>query len=134
MRIGQLATRAGTSTKTIRYYEDLGLLPRAARTDNGYRNFEDETVERLSFIHDAQASGLSLSEIRTILGMRDAGESTCEHVARLLEGHMADIDRKITQLMETRIALAELTSRARQLDPANCTNPHRCQTIARADG
>ncbi len=131
MRIGDLAAKSSVSTKTIRYYEDLGLLAEPEREPNGYRTYSDGAASRLEFIRDAQASGLSLAEIGSILDMREEGESTCEHVTTLLETHISDLDDRIRHLSEMRAQLAGLTIRARRLDPADCTDPDRCQTIAR---
>lgn len=129
MKIGEVARRTGTTTKTIRYYEDIGLLPEPPRAPNGYRDYGGEAVDRLSFIRDAQATGLSLTEIASILDLRTRGEATCEHVTELLERHLAALDDRIERLRETRSKLAELTERARRLDPAECVDPIRCQTI-----
>ncbi|HEY5651029.1 MAG TPA: heavy metal-responsive transcriptional regulator [Acidimicrobiia bacterium] len=129
MKIGEVARRTGTTPKTIRYYEDIGLLPEPPRAPNGYRDYGDETVERLSFIRDAQATGLSLTEIDSILDLRGRGETTCEHVTALLERHMAALDDHMDRLRATRSKLAELTDRAKRLDPAQCVDPIRCQTI-----
>lgn len=129
MRIGEVARRTGTTPKTIRYYENIGLLPEPPRAPNGYRDYGDETVDRLSFIRDAQASGLSLTEVDSILDLRSRGEATCEHVTELLERHLAALDKHIERLRTTRSRLAELTDRANRLDPAECVDPIRCQTI-----
>ena len=130
MQIGELARRVGVSTKTIRYYEDIGVLPQPERASNGYRDYGDESVDRLQFIRDAQATGLTLTEISSILDMRQHGAGTCHHVTDLLERHLADLDKHIDELHRTRDQLASMTERAKHLDPADCTDPNRCQTIA----
>jgi DNA-binding transcriptional MerR regulator len=129
VRIGELAGRVGVSAKTVRYYEEIGLLPEPERAANGYRVYDESMVERLGFVRDAQASGLTLAEIAAVLEMRDEGSSTCEHVVALLEQHLAGLDAHIEALIETRKELAALTDRARHLDPAACNDPNRCQTI-----
>jgi DNA-binding transcriptional MerR regulator len=135
MRIGELGKRTGVPTKTIRYYEDIGLLPEPERADNGYREYRDDGVLRLRFIRDAQATGLSLTEIASILDLRRVGEGTCLHVIELLERHLEDLDRHLENLHATRKQLVSLTKRAKGLDPEDCTDPNRCQTIAaEADG
>lgn len=130
MQIGELARHVGVSTKTIRYYEDIGVLPEPERAANGYRDYGDESVERLQFVRDAQATGLTLTEITSILDMRQHGAGTCQHVTELLERHLADLDAHIEDLHRTRAQLSALTDRAKRLDPADCTDPNRCQTIA----
>ena len=133
MNIGVLSRQTGVSTKTVRYYETIGLVPPPERVDNGYRIYQPDAVERLLFIRDAQASGLSLTEIGAILELRDQGESTCDHVVHLLERHLQDLDQHIKSLKKTRTQLAAFTDRARSLDPAACSDPNRCQTIARME-
>jgi MerR family transcriptional regulator, copper efflux regulator len=130
VRIGELAGQVGVSTKTIRFYEDSGILPQPGREDNGYRVYGQPSVERLRFIRDAQSAGLTLAEIGTILDLRDRGESSCMHTIEMLEGHLGELDRQIEELNRTRDRLIEITDRARSLDTSHCTDPNRCQTIA----
>ena len=130
MKIGQLADRCGVSTKTIRYYEDIGLLAEPARTSSGYRDYSDDAVERLRFVRDAQATGLTLAEIASVLELKGSGERSCGHTMALIDEHLASIDRQIEQLTAARAQLADLADRGRTLDPAACTDPNRCQVIA----
>jgi MerR family transcriptional regulator, copper efflux regulator len=130
MRIGDVAHQTGLTTTTIRYYEDIGLVPPPARASNGYRDYGPDAVERLRFIRDAQDSGLSLSEVASILELRGQGEPTCYHVIELMERHLADVERRIERLLASRELYAGLIARAKGLDPADCTDPDRCQTIA----
>jgi len=132
MRIGELAARTGVSTKTIRYYEDVGVVRRPEREKNGYRTYESRDVDRLTFIKDAQAAGLTLAEIRHILDLRSQGIPSCQHVRALLEQRLADITHRLAMLEAARSELERLTRRARDLDPEQCTDPDRCQTIARS--
>ena len=130
MRIGELAEHTGTTTTTIRYYESIGLLPEPGRTDAGYRVYDSAAEERLRFVRDAQATGLSLTEIQSILEMKGAGTTSCEHTRDLLRQHLAALDDQIARLGAARTALATLADRAEQLDPSECTDPNRCQVIA----
>ncbi|MEA2002037.1 MAG: heavy metal-responsive transcriptional regulator [Actinomycetota bacterium] len=129
MKIGELARVTGVSTKTIRYYEEIGVLPEPERADNGYRLYAESAVDRLTFVKDAQATGLSLDEIAAILGLRERGEATCNHVMHLLEHHLKQLDSRIAALQKTRATLTAIADRAQQLDPADCVDPNRCQTI-----
>jgi DNA-binding transcriptional MerR regulator len=129
MKIGELAATAGVSTKTIRYYESIGLLHEPERTNSGYRNYRSEAVERLKFIRDAQATGLSLAEIQSVLELKAAGAASCHHTRRLLARHLADIDEQISRLHTARVEILELAARADSLDPTTCTDPNRCQVI-----
>ena len=129
MRIGQLADRCGLTATTIRYYESIGLLVEPARTASGYRAYADDAIERLRFIRDAQTAGLTLSEVQSILELKDVGARSCDHTVALLERHIDDIDDQITRLQLARRDLVELADRARRLDPGACTDPNRCQVI-----
>ena len=134
MKIGELAQKTRVPTKTIRYYEEIGLLPPPERAANGYRDYSDEAIDRLRFVRDAQATGLTLTEIASILDLRGQGVGTCHHVVDLLERHLADLDLHIETLKKTRKQLVVLTKRAGGLDPADCTDPNRCQTIEAGAG
>jgi DNA-binding transcriptional MerR regulator len=129
MRIGNLAAECGLTTKTLRYYESLGLLT-ADRTPAGYRSYDEGAIDRLQFIRDAQASGLSLIEIKSILELKDSGARSCDHTASLLDRHIREIDEQMERLRVARDELQRLATRARELDPAACTDPHRCQVIS----
>ncbi len=85
MLIGELAERSGVPAKTIRYYEDLDILPPPRRTVGGYRDYDDAAVDRLRFVRAAQAAGLTLAEIRNVVALRDDGIAPCSHVIALLE-------------------------------------------------
>ena len=130
MRIGQLADRCGLTATTIRYYESIDLLVEPERTPSGYREYSDDAVERIRFIRDAQASGLTLDEVHLLLSMKDAGQATCGHTLAFLERHLADIDAQIERLGAARAETRQLIERARRLDPASCTDPNRCQVVS----
>jgi len=129
MKIGELATTASVTTKTVRYYESIGLVPEPQRTESGYRDYGPEAVERLRFIRDAQATGLTLAEIQSVLELKDAGARSCDHTRRLVERHLDEIDTQIALLQAAREELLTLADRAQRLDPSNCTDPNRCQVI-----
>ena len=133
MRIGELADRTGISTKTARYYESIGLLPEPLRTPSGYRDYDDSAVDRVRFVRDAQATGLTLSEIASVLELKDAGSTSCRHTSELLDRHLADIDEQIERLQAARAELATMAHRAATLDPAACTDPNRCQVIGASE-
>jgi MerR family copper efflux transcriptional regulator len=130
MQIGEVARQTGVSTKTIRYYEDIGVLPPPRRASNGYRDYQADAVDRLRFVRDAQETGLTLAEVSSILEMRGHDQATCHHVVDLLERHLADVDRRIETLRASREQYSTLIERARTLKPADCTDPNRCQTIS----
>jgi MerR family copper efflux transcriptional regulator len=131
VRIGELAQRAGLSTKTVRYYETIGVLPAPERTPAGYRDYTDDAAERLRFIRSAQAIGLTLGEIRQILAYRDRGETPCAHVVDVIHRRAAQIEQQITQLESMRTELRHLERRARTLDPDDCAPADICHVIPR---
>lgn len=108
MLIGELADRVGVNTKTIRYYESIGLVPQPPRTDSGYRVYRAEDEARLVFIRTAQHLGLSLDEIREVLALRDAGTAPCEHVRDMLHEQIRTVSRRITELRRMREELRAL--------------------------
>jgi DNA-binding transcriptional MerR regulator len=96
--IGMIATQAGVPVKTIRYYEDVGLLPKPARTTSGYRLYGSEIVDRLQFIKKAQSLGLRLEDIKEILELAGRGRCPCGHVQHLLKLRLHELNRKIADL------------------------------------
>ncbi|MER6604181.1 heavy metal-responsive transcriptional regulator [Streptomyces rubiginosohelvolus] len=130
MRIGDLAAASGLTTKTIRFYEQTGLLPAPPRTPGGYRDYPGQTATRLVFIRDAQSTGLTLAEIRSVLALRDGGQAPCEHVTALIDQHLAGIERRLAELANAREALRCLARRAAATNPAACTEDGICTILA----
>ncbi|GAA0671921.1 hypoxia response transcriptional regulator [Kitasatospora atroaurantiaca] len=129
MRIGALAGATGTTTKTLRFYEQAGLLDAPPRTPGGYRDYPSRAAARISFIRAAQTAGLSLAEIRSVLAVRDGGQPPCEHVTALLAEHLADVERRLAELAVTRATLRDLVDSASATDPATCTEGDICRII-----
>ena len=98
LRIGELASAANVTTDAVRYYERLRVLPRPGRTRAGYRLYSEEDVERLRFIKQAQALGLSLDEVKELLPGRGAGLSECQRVRDLLAAKLAELEAKISEM------------------------------------
>ncbi len=114
MRIGELAGRLGVTTKSIRFYESIGLLPEPTRTSSGYRDYADADAERLTFIKTAQRLGLSLDEIGEIIAFRDRGQQPCGYVAELLARQVRDLDDRIREMRALRAELKALEANAAQ--------------------
>lgn len=112
LRIGQLAATVGLNPKTIRYYEQLGLLPTPARTIGGYRRYTAVERDQLRFIIDAKAAGLTLAEIGGILALRRAGQEPCAHVRAVLDRKLAAIEAQLRTLEELRDELRALRAAA----------------------
>lgn len=120
MKIGELGARTGVTAKTIRFWESTGLLADPTRTPSGYRDYGPESVDRLEFIRHAQASGLTLGQIRQILDISDSGDAPCEHVGQVVANRLAEVESRIAELAETRRHLQALARRAAAQDPGDC--------------
>jgi MerR family copper efflux transcriptional regulator len=131
MRIGDLASRSGVSTKTIRYYESIDLLPAPERLPSGYRDYDESALDALAFVRAAQAVGLSLGEIRGIVALRDEGQAPCGYVVDLLRSRSAELDQRIAELRALRRELVRLVQQAEHLDPAECHPRAVCHVIGR---
>jgi MerR family transcriptional regulator, copper efflux regulator len=108
MNIGQAANASGVSAKMIRYYESIGLIPKSARRDSGYRDYGAADLHRLGFIRRARDLGFSMDEIRQLLRLwSDQGRSSRE-VKDIALRHIADLDQRARQLTDMADALRHL--------------------------
>jgi MerR family transcriptional regulator, copper efflux regulator len=108
--IGTIAKESGIPIKTIRYYDELGLLKTNGRTEGGYRLFDLDVFVRLKFIKRAQNLGLSLSEIKEFLEVHDRGNLPCDRIKVKLEEKLTAIERQIQQLQILKQELKGLLS------------------------
>jgi DNA-binding transcriptional MerR regulator len=115
MRIGELARTGGVSASRIRFYERIGLLPAAARTDNGYRSYSARDLKIIVFIERAQKLGFSLKEIGAFL-ISPPDQRSAAALATRLETKLAEIDRHIREARQRRSELAELIDDLRLRD------------------
>lgn len=111
LQIGAVGQRLRLNPKTIRYYEEIGLLPTPKRTRGGYRLYTPADVERISFIHQARALDLSLDEIRELLKLRDKRAALAPAALQLLIEKTKQIERKVADLRQLQRELSDLTSR-----------------------
>lgn len=130
MRIGQLADATGVTAKTIRYYESQGLLHAPPRTPAGYRDYDPAVADRVRFIRQAAASGLTLRQIREILEVRDGGHAPCRHVAELVTHRLHETEQRLRELEATRAQLRRLQQRLDALDPAQCPASVVCAAVS----
>jgi DNA-binding transcriptional MerR regulator len=129
MRIGQLAAHTGIAVRTIRFYEQAGLLPAPQRTPGGYRSYTDDAVTRLRFVRSAQALGLSLAEIAEVLRIRDYQGPPCAFVAEVLHTHIDALEARLTELTALRDELRARLPPGTQPDPTRCEPNHVCYLI-----
>src|SRR5689334_21232977 len=99
LRIGELAAASGLTRDALRYYERQGLLPRSRRTAGGFREYDGGAVDRIRFIKQAQAHGLTLREIRDLVSHpSDAGRTRCRHVRDLLASKLTQMEARRSEL------------------------------------
>lgn len=109
--IGQLAKRLDLNPRTIRFYEQSGVLPEPERSEGGYRIYAAEDEARLRFIKAAQRLGLKLGEIKEVLAFRDRDERPCRHVAELIGVRLAEVDQRMRDLRTLKQELSSLSRR-----------------------
>ncbi|WP_258802328.1 heavy metal-responsive transcriptional regulator [Pseudarthrobacter sp. NS4] len=129
MLIGEVAKAAGMTPKTLRFYEEQGLLPPARRSPNGYRQYGEDSVARLDFIARGRAAGLSIDQIRSILAVREPGNAPCTHVREILGRQLAELDLKIAELSALRAGVAASYEAVAAGDPAACDQSRICSYL-----
>lgn len=97
--IGELAAATGAKVNTIRFYEDIGLMPRPARTRSGRRIYGERDLERLRFIRRARKLGFQTAEIRSLLALSDAPGTNCAEITAIAVRHLEDLNDKLSQLL-----------------------------------
>lgn len=112
MNIGEVADRSGLPPKTIRYYEDIGLI-KPLRGNNGYRAFQEKDLHKLAFLGRARALGFSIDDCRTLLALYDDSSRESAQVKQIAEQHLQQIDQKIAQLQSMRNTLGHLVEACR---------------------
>jgi len=106
--IGELSRRSGVKVPTIRYYEEVGLLPPPPRTEGRQRRYGAEEAKRLLFIRHARELGFELNAVRELVEMADRPEQSCAEVDAIARRHLAEVDRRLEQLTALRASLAQM--------------------------
>jgi Cu(I)-responsive transcriptional regulator len=119
MNIGDVAALSGLPAKTIRYYEDIGLI-RPRRAGNGYRAFAPDDVHKLAFLGRARSLGFSIEECRTLAALYEDEARASGDVKQVAEAHLGQIDRKIAELQAMRATLARLIRHCHGDDRPDC--------------
>lgn len=120
MNIGEAAALSGVSAKMVRHYESLGLLPKVARTDSGYRRYGDREVHTLRFIRRARDLGFSMAEISELLKLWQNRRRASADVKRIALAHVADLDRRMAEMAAMKQTLATLASCCHGDDRPDC--------------
>ena len=118
--IGDLAKATGTKVETIRYYEQIGLLPEPGRTAGNYRAYDEEHLRRLSFVRRARDLGFPLDDVRELLSLSDQTDRSCEAVDAIARQHLIAVERKIADLTALRDELADVIERCTHGTVAEC--------------
>lgn len=120
MNIGQAAKRTGLSAKMIRYYESIGLLKPASRSDSGYRLYQQDDLHALAFIKRSRDLGFSLEEVAKLLTLWQDRQRASADVKALANEHIADLNRRIDELVSLRDTLSELVAHCQGDDRPDC--------------
>lgn len=119
MNIGDVSGRSGLPVKTIRYYENIGLI-RPARGANGYRDFDETDLHKLAFVARARSLGFSVEDCRLLLSLYEDRTRESGDVKAIAEAHLGAIDRKIAELTQLRACLRELVVHCHGDDRPDC--------------
>jgi Cu(I)-responsive transcriptional regulator len=120
MHIGAAATASGLSSKTVRYYADIGLVAPAGRGANGYRDYDEGDVRRLAFVRRARAFGFSVDECRELLALyADRGRASAA-VKEIATARIAELDRRMAELAALRADLGRLAEACRGDGDPDC--------------
>lgn len=119
MNIGQAAEQSGLPVKTIRYYEEIGLV-NADRSENGYRQFGDVEIHKLRFVQRSRSLGFSVEECRALLSLYENTHRASAEVKAIAKHHLEDIDTKIAELQDLREVLAHLINHCAGDSRPNC--------------
>jgi Cu(I)-responsive transcriptional regulator len=120
MNISDASRASGLSAKTIRYYEEVGLVPQPERRTNGYRDYGTEELRLLEFVKRARGLGFSLAECKQLTELYQNPQRRSRNVRQLTTAKLAQIDRKIDELMTIRRELSALADACRGDDGADC--------------
>jgi DNA-binding transcriptional MerR regulator len=134
MRIGELAQHTGISTKTIRYYEAVGLLPRPQRTANQYRLYTEHDVMRLRFIIGARSLGYSVADIAQLLVVSEKSALPCQQVLASLDVRLRDIERRMVDLQAVHDTLEHIRRAATSRPPpVECDDQCVCYLLMKGN-
>jgi MerR family copper efflux transcriptional regulator len=120
MNIGDAASETGITAKAIRYYETIGLIPAAERTESGYRKFSDKAVQTLHFVRRARNLGFTVAQIGELLSLYGDTNRASADVRSIALARVAEIDRKMVELASMRSTLAHLADKCHGDDRPDC--------------
>lgn len=119
MNVGNAAGRSGLPAKTIRYYEEIGLV-RPARAENGYRDYSGDDIHRLAFLRRARGLGFSIEDCRQLMALYEDRARASQDVRAIAVAHVATIEEKIRELKSMRATLTKLIHACHGDDRPDC--------------
>lgn len=120
LTIGGLAKRTGTKVQTIRYYEQIGLLPEPGRTEGGQRRYTNEQLDKLSFIRHSRQLGFSLEAIRELLDLSDHPNQPCDTADAIARRQLKQVEQRIARLQALRTELKRMVKECSGGRTADC--------------
>src|SRR5437763_2801310 len=108
--IGTLAQRTGCNVPTIRYYEEIGLLPPAARKVSGHRVYSDADLRRLLFIRRCRDFGFPIEQVRALVALTDEGSKNCMDARDLAQAHLDVVREKLREMQALERSLAQFVT------------------------
>jgi MerR family copper efflux transcriptional regulator len=122
LTIGKLAKAAGVTTPTIRYYEEIGLLPAADRSESGQRVYGADDLERLTFIRRCRDFGFGIDQVRLLAGLSISADKDCREVGNIARGHLQEVQAKLAELKALERSMQRFVA---QCDSVCCGGPGR---------
>lgn len=120
LSMGEVAALSGTKAQTVRWYEEVGILPKAARTSGNQRTYSQADLERLIFVRRGRELGFSLKQVRRLLSLADQRNLSCGEVDVLAQEHLEAVREKVAQLQVLQAELERLLGECRQGTVADC--------------
>ena len=120
MNISAAARLCGLSAKTIRHYEAIGLLAPAQRTQAGYRQYNQRSIEQLGFIHHARALGFSIAQVSNLLALKDNPQRASRAVKALAQQQLSELEHRMQELARMQAMLKDMISRCAGDDDPHC--------------
>ena len=120
LTIGMLSRRTGTKVPTIRYYEQVGLLPEPSRTEGGQRRYDDTALDRLSFVRHGRQLGFSLDAIRELLDLADNPDHDCAEIDIIARRQLRQVEQRIARLEALRGELGRMLRQCKGVKTSHC--------------
>lgn len=121
LMIGDLAAATGTKVNTIRFYEDIGLMPRAARTASNRRTYSPSDISRLAFIRHGRDLGFSIDEVRSLMNLSSHPDRDCADASAIARRHLRDVEERLTRLELLRAELTRIADSCEGGLTADCS-------------